>query len=205
MFKRKPAAAPATKPDAAAENKPGCGCGCVTLWLVLVVLYVAQLQWKFHQRDVRNKAFVVEAAQIADALEAHARANGGLYPAAEQLRAAVQPRLPGQAWPNQRWAWHDAAPAPLAVVTPNAEMTYRDGPATLPLLGTASAGRLPSPGPGHRITLAYGTSQPGVLIYETDRARRHYVLYGVGGYALSDSPDGGVELPAIRLVRTNRR
>ena len=112
------------------------------------------------------------------------------------------PRLPDRTWPAQRW---NPRGRPVPLLTPGPEMTFQAGPKAHPLAGTAAAGPLPSFEPGRHAGLAYGTARMGCLIYEVDPTRRRYVLYAVGGYALSDSPDGGVELPAIRLVRTNRR
>ncbi len=188
-----------------AETKPGRGCGCLSIYVVLFAAFVIQLQWKFHQRDVRNAAFVQEAGQVADALEAYSRDHGGVFPEAAEVQTAVAPRLPDHRWPAQRWNRHGRPAVPVPLMTPDEMMTFRDASGNHPLVGSAAAGPLPSFAPGGHASLAYGSMPLGSLIYVTDPPRRHYVLYAVGGYALTDSPDGGVELPAIRLVRTNRR
>ena len=188
------------------ESEPRRGClGCLTIWLVCFVAYVGHLQWKFHERDVRNAAFVQEAGQVAAALEAYAHDHGGVFPTAAEAQAAVAPRLPGRAWPSPRWTYRGEPAMPVPLVTPNPEMTFRDRKGEHPLAGSAVAGPLPSFPPGGHAGISYGAVRMGSLIYVTDPPRRRYVLYAIGGYALSDSPDGGVELPAIRLVRTNRR
>lgn len=188
-----------------AEARPGCGCGCLSIFFVFFALYIGQLQWKFHLRDVRNAAFVQEAGQVADALEGYARDHGGVFPDAAEVQAALAPRLPGRAWPAQRWTHRGQPAVPAPLRTPDERMAYLDESGSHPLAGSAVAGPLPSFAPGRHASMAYGTASLGSLIYVTDPPRRRYVLYAVGGYALTDSPDGGVELPAIRLVRTNRR
>lgn len=178
--------------------------GCLGFIVVGIALVVIPLQCKFQERAVRHTAFLAAAEQVAAGLEQSAQANGGLFPKLADVKDAVRPFLPGGAWPQNPWP-QDRPGRAIAVIAPDPQMAYRDGAGEHLLAAALTTGQVPILAKRDHQSLYGATAPMGTLVYVTDATRKTYALFGIGGYALSDSPDGGVERPALRFARSNRK
>ncbi len=142
---------PSAKPSSSSEPSAPAPASSVGVWAILAVAACiagnfAIFQSRTDRLNVRNQAFVAEAAQIANALEGHAREHGGVFPPAADVQVEVTSRLPSRSWPLRRWGPGSDGAVPVALMIPDPAFKWRDESGLHPLAGALTAGRLPSLG-----------------------------------------------------------